>query len=288
MIRLFYRQPHYRDHLEPIWAALPDDLKLKGPMERFDRLLIAGGPDVVNGHPYVYVEHGAGQTYRGVSVKGYAGGEHHQECKLFICPNERVADRWRARYPDTPAVAVGCPKLDVWHRPDGPRPESKTLAITFHFDLNLVPETRSAFPFYKAGLPRMVESYREQGWTVYGHAHPRYESVLKPYWARIGVTWTENALRDASVLIADNTSLQAEFLSCGRPVVALNAPWYRRDVHHGERFWAWDLTHVDDADGAASLALDDLSVPSEHPYAYADGLASQRAAHAISAVLRSQ
>jgi hypothetical protein len=282
-VRLFARKPHYRDHLRPIWDLLPDEYKLTGEWGRFDWLLIAGGPDIRHGHPYVYVEHGAGQSYRGYTGPGYSGGSGHDECKLFVCPNDEVAGRWQVRYPDIPAVVVGCPRLDRYHT--GYEPPERTVAITFHFDLRIVPETRSAFPHYRDGLANMIESYREQGWTVLGHAHPRYRRVLGPVWRSLNVEWTDHPLRDVAVLIADNTSLQAEFLSCGRPVVALNAPWYRRDVWHGGRFWDWSVQHVESSQEAANLRLGELKRPTSHPYAFADGKAAERAATAIQHVL---
>lgn len=281
-IRLFARKPHYRAHLTPIWEKLPAEYKLEGPFQQFDRLLIAGGPDIRHGHPYIYVEHGAGQSYTGVSVPGYAGGSGHDACELFICPNEGVAARWLARYPDIPVAVVGCPRLDAYH---GHVPPPNTVAITFHFDLHLVPETRTAFQHYAASLGQVVNEYRSQGWHVLGHAHPRFTKRLKPYWQRLGVDWTDDPLWDASVLIADNTSLLAEFLALGRPVVALNAPWYRRNVHHGGRFWEWPLTYIDGPDNLIALVLDELSPPDWHPYAYADGKASERAVAAIVSVL---
>jgi hypothetical protein len=283
-IRLFARKRHYRDHLLPIWEKLPAEYKLEGPFEQFDRLLIAGGPDIRHGHPYVYVEHGAGQSYAGVSVPGYSGGNGHEECELFICPNSAVAARWLGRYPNKPVAVVGCPRLDKYH---GHVPPPRTVAVTFHFDLPLVPETRNAFKHYQASLGQVVNEYRSQGWRVLGHAHPRLTKDLKPTWERLGVEWTPDPLRDASVLIADNTSLLAEFLALGRPAVALNAPWYRRDVWHGGRFWEWPLVYIDGPDDLLSLVLDELSPPGWHPYAYADGRASERAVAAISSLLES-
>jgi hypothetical protein len=288
-ISLFARKPHYRDHVLPIWRALPDDVKNEPPIHQFDRLLIAGGPDIRHGHPYVYVEHGAGQWYEGVTAPGYAGGDGHQGCELFICPSQIVADRWTAKYPQIPTAVVGCPKLDPWHAGRRPEPHEKTVAITFHWDCKLVPETRSAFPYYEPELHWMVDAYEEQGWTVIGHAHPRTKQILEKRWHRLGVEFVEkgsDVLDRASVLVADHTSLMAEFMSLGRPVVALNAPWYRREVTHGQRFWDWDVTYADDALEASRIDLNLLRPPEWHPYAYNDGQATQRAAQAIVDLIR--
>jgi hypothetical protein len=269
--------------LLPIWDALPDDVKLD-KWQRGDTLLIAGFPDIRHLNPYIYVEHGAGQSYQGVNSGGWSGGEHHHEARMFICPNENVAERWRTRYPDKPAVVVGCPRLDKYHT--GYAPPERTVAFTFHWDCQFAPETRSAWPHYKDQMHTMVQSYREQGWTVLGHSHPRYADVLSPAWKRLGVEWTDDPLRDATVLVADNTSMMAEFLSCGRPVVALNAPWYRRDVHHGMRFWEWDVTYADTALEASQIDLSALRPPAHHPYAFNDGQAAQRASQAILDLIR--
>lgn len=284
-IRLVARQPHYRDHLLPIWNLIPDDLRI--PRERatrYDLLLIAGASDRRHFNPYVYVEHGVGFAWQGIDNASYSGSSGHADCKLFICPNETVGDRWRERYPDTPVAVVGCPRLDEYHT--GYTPPPRTVAITFHWDCRLCPETRSAWPHYQPGIRKMVQAYRDQGWTVLGHSHPREQRMFKAMWRGIGVEWTDNPLRDAAVLIADATSLMAEMHSCGRPVLALNAPWYRRDVHHGMRFWEWPLRTVDGPTEASQVSLDSLTVPADwHPYAYADGKAASRAAAAILEVL---
>lgn len=284
-IRLLAHKPHYLDHLRPIWDLLPDQYKRTDEIEAGDTLLIAGGPDRKHGFPYVYLEHGAGQSYAGLDSTGYSGGSGHDACRLFICPNEDVAWRWQQRYPDTPVAVVGCPRLDQY---TGHRPPLRTVAITFHWDCTLVPETRSAFPHYRKGLSRMIKSYREQGWTVLGHAHPKYRKVLVPFWKQLKVEWTDDPLKDARVLVADNTSMMAEFAALKRPVVALNAPWYRRAVWHGQRFWDWDVTYADTAEEAATLDLDHVHRPKWHPYAYADGHASERAVEAIVQLLGRQ
>lgn len=281
-VRLFARKSHYRDHLLPIWEKLPDELKLEDEIQAGDLLLIAGGPDVRHTFPYIYVEHGAGQSYAGLDSSGYSGGSGHTACRLFICPNDSVADRWTRRYPNTPVAVVGCPRLDRYHRYV---PPAKTVAITFHWDCTLVPETRSAFNHYRKGLKQMVEQFRIQGWTVLGHAHPRFRRVLEPVWVKLGVPWTSDPLQDASVLIADNTSLMAEMIALGRPVVALNAPWYRKAVWHGERFWDWDVTYADSAEEASALQLDRLHRPQWQSYSQVDGQASSRAAEAILSIL---
>jgi hypothetical protein len=282
-IRLVARKPHYRDHLLPIWNQLPEEAKLRGEPTRFDLLLVAGASDRRHGNPYVLVEHGVGFSWQGIDNPSYSGGSSHNDCELFICPNDTVGDRWRSRYPDARIAVVGCPRLDAYH--DHVPPE-RTVAITFHWDCRLCPETRSAWPHYQPGIRKMVQAYREQGWAVLGHAHPRYRNVLRPVWERLGVKWTDDPLRDASVLIADATSLMAEMHALGRPVLALNAPWYRRDVHHGMRFWEWPLRAVDGPQEASQVSLDSLTVPADwKPYAYNDGKASTRAAEAVLSLL---
>lgn len=279
--------PHYADHLAPIWDALPDNVK--GPLTADSLILLAGANDSSSypSHEYVYVEHGAGQSY-GTDNPSYSGGAKHDRCRLFIAPHERVGERWRERYPDTSVAVVGCPKLDPWHRGERPTPNGYTVAITFHWDCRFYPETRSAFDHFSRALPAVVDAYRGQGWEVLGHAHPRIHRRLSRFWPTIGVEYTESSaevLDRASVLVADNTSLMAEFLSLDRPVVAMNPPWYRRTVEHGERFWDWPLHHVFDPLELAQVPLDGLQSAGWHPYAYADGRAAQRASEAILEVL---
>lgn len=278
------RAAWYTDHLQPVWDALPDEIKWEGAWRQHGEpvLLIAGAGDKVNGRPYVYLEHGSGQSYVDASSQAYSGGPGHQGARLFICPNEEVADRWRAAYPNTPAVAVGCPKLDRYHL--GPPPPERTVAITFHWDCHISQESRTAFWHYEAQMYEIVRSWRRQGWKVFGHAHPRWrEATLKPLWRKLQVPWTDDPLAEAAVLAADNTSMIAEFLSCGRPVVAFNHPGYRTDVQHGHRFWELDdvLHHVWEPEQAIELQLDTLTPPHRHTYAYNDGTAATRAAAAI-------
>ena len=302
-IDLAASEPHYRTHLLPIFEALPDDVRGKdwGDAMRIppDRTLLLGGYADVKRHAlnrYVYVEHGAGQSYVGMDygvLPFYSGGHGHNNAIGFICPNDEVASRWVKIYPDTPVAVVGCPRLDPWHSGlRGKQVEDRTVAITFHWDAIFtgVHATASAFGHYYDCLADVIFNWRNQGWTVLGHWHPRYPAVAQ-FWEQLSgqfgvevVADADEVLDRASVLVADNTSMQADFLSLGRPVVWLNHPTYRLDDVHGGRFWVWPTLGGQSVSSPEDLRRIDLASLPEvtgHPYAYADGRASQRASSAI-------
>jgi hypothetical protein len=303
-ISLVASEPHYRDHIQPIFDLIPERYHHQRGIPTY---MLVGGYADVKSYPtrkYVYVEHGAGQSYteptdsnRFRSVRAfYSGGNGHQQCVLFLCPNDAVAARWQERYPDTPTAVVGCPKLDPWHSGARGAPEERTVAITFHWDAiwTGVPETLSAFEHYYEAVVEGAKAWQADGWTVLAHSHPRHPAA-RQYWesAEIKATGIEYVSADtildrASMLIADNTSMQAEFLSLGRRVVWINHPAYRKDVDHGGRFWSWPEMgglQVDSPAELTDLNLDDVPATTGHPYAFADGHASERAAGAVLSVL---
>ena len=91
--------------------------------------------------------------------------------------------------------------------------------------------------------------------------------------------------------MVDNSSIGWEFLSLDRPVVWLNAPWYRRNVNYGLRFWDFadagvQVEEPHDLRFAITEALMDTNRARRREavadiYAYTDGRASERAARAI-------
>lgn len=307
MIDLYASQPHYLDHLAPIWRVLPPELRgdlhyrttpARWPADRW--VLVGGYADAQKAapRPLVYVEHGAGQSYSGdlraAADPSYSGGqgEAHRTVRLYLAPNQAAADRWRAR--GRLAVVVGCPKLDPWHRGVRGAPMPRTVAVTFHWPCSLCPEAGTALPHYQPALAAQVARWRANGWSVWGHGHPRATTVLRRLWARLAVPWVPDladVLDGASVLVGDNSSALYEMASLGRPVVCLNAPWYRRDVHHGLRFWSHPPgVQVDDAEQLAQLDLAVLHHPAADAirraavaaaYHRTDGLAAERAANAI-------
>lgn len=277
MLCAYASRPHYWRHVR---AVLPDvDVAVYGarfadpwsagrrlaarpPEHAHDLHVVASLDDArkAGPAPLVYVEHGAGQTYLGGARPhpSYAGGRDAAlgRAELVLVPGESSVVRWRHAYPGVDVRAVGCPKLVPWQHATAP---ASTVAVTWHWDCPLVPETRTAFWSFRPTLGLLVDRLRAAGVRVVGHAHPRAPDAVWAEWGRLGVDVVADeadVFDQAGVLMADNTSLLYEFAALDRPVVALNAPTYRRDVDHGLRFWS----HVpgpqaDRWDDAADMAL---------------------------------
>ncbi len=331
-LNLYASLEHYAEHLWPIWEALPERLRGASWSTQHGRwwgeplagagdaaahpgpLLVASHGDAVSaaarGRELVYVEHGAGQTYEGdpagAGAAGLSGSTDRamRRVVMFICPNETVASRWRERY-DVPAVVVGCPKMDRWHRNRLVVPGQRlVVAVTFHWDSSLVPETMTAWPEYNPVLPELAAWCAANDVDLVGHGHPRIWPRIERRWDELGVPAIRqlgDVFDRASVLVADNTSAMYEFASLGRPVVVLNSQHYRRDVEHGLRFWSHvpglevdDPAELVGAYGwgvlptvVAALRQDVLLGDERRQaavaaaYAHTDGHAAERAADAI-------
>jgi hypothetical protein len=331
MIDAFATQPQYVDHIAPVWLALPDDLRgrfhaVAGAGHRASQLGIRSAPLIrrngeapltlvasyqderhVRPRPVVLIEHGSGQSYGhspGANANpSYPGGRGREGVCLFVCPNDSVAERWLDMYPDTPVAVVGCPFLDPWHagqRRGQPWPGDVPLVVfSHHWDCRVTPECRNALPHYAAEWRRLAAmDDEERGFRMAGHAHPRAHEVMA-FWRGIKVRtirYFEDVLDQADCYVCDNSSTMFEFASTDRPVVVLNAPWYRRDVEHGLRFWRGaaigpNVNEPRDVQRFVMEALRDRLPFNEmrreivsEVYAYMDGHASERAAAAIVAV----
>lgn len=307
---MVWSEQHYVRHMLPIFNALPDHLRgvvhpqsppgmaVRPPMGRI--AMVAGWQDVnpLRGQcPMIYVEHGAGQSYidnAADAAYSGSGGRRHTGVIGFICPNETVASRWTS----APTVAVGCPKMDRYVGIE--TPTIPTITFAWHWDGSVAPEAKSAWPHYAERMDEVISLYTAMGFRVFVHEHPKWRGKMEDTWAErfhIPPFWTDDEVfKYSSILMVDNSSLAYEFASLGRPVVNLNAPWYRREVHHGLRFWEhvpgiqvegidgllglnpWDLLG-DTPLGrlSAGLAEDAVKVT----YAFTDGSSAQRAAQWI-------
>ena len=234
MVDAWASQVQYRNHIQPIWDHLPDDVRgtFWQPPQRpqgSGLIVVASMHDLrkVHPRPAVFVEHGAGQTYiDNRTPAGYAGGPGRGTVRLFVCPNEEVAFKNRAAYPQARVVVAGSPWVEhlskIQRRPELP-------AVSFHWNCRVSPEARTAWPHYQ----------NLEG-DFLGHGHPRMWGQLKRWWPTKGIEPVESfedVIRRASVYVCDNSSTIYEAAAVGIPVVLLNAPWYRRNVWHGLRFW---------------------------------------------------
>jgi CDP-glycerol glycerophosphotransferase (TagB/SpsB family) len=105
----------------------------------------------------------------------------------------------------------------------------------------------------------------------------------------------DDVLAEANVYVCDNSSTIYEFAALNRPVVVLNASYYRRDVHHGLRFWedvpGIQVNKASDLQDAIQEAVENDTFEAErkritekvYPYL---GQSAERAAQAIESFVR--
>jgi len=268
-VSVYASMRHFARHVQPIFNGLPVDLcgrfeTSPKAQRRFpdDHLVMVASYGDAAHVPYnklIYVEHGAGQNYLGdpksKAVNHYHGGELPSNVVGVIGPRRSVAASWGLPY-----VAAGCPVLDRFHnlRPklNGPL----TACFAFHWDATMVaPEARSAFSHYQRVLLDVRRQLEAQGIRMIGTSHPRDGSRMATFWRNIDVPYVqepEDVFEFANMLFCDNSSLALEFASLDRPIVWLNAPWYRRDVEHGGRFWEWSAAGRQIDDPADLLTFD--------------------------------
>jgi hypothetical protein len=311
MIDFVASERHFVDHLAPIWDELAVDGKRfhcpplvadyarvvygiraeSEPLPHGGACVVASSGDLERARAkrkrVVFVEHGVGFQF-GDGHPSYSGGYRRGDVELYIAPNRYVERQNAATYPNIETAVVGCPKLDRHHaRPV--KPESGLVAVSWHWDCRVAPETRWAWPYYKAELAGLASRFR-----LLGHAHPRAQQAIFPVYQELGIEVAESfdeVLNRAELYVSDASSTIYEFASTGRPVVVLNAPWYRRDVRFGLRWWEHipgPQVDVPEALGdaiAATLGTGPDPVAVDAAYTYRDGQAAQRAADAIEARL---
>lgn len=271
-------EPQFLDHLAPIWSLLPrrgrflvepslvDHARSRGvdatpidrpafvpayPAPRHDGppCLVASYGDIKGARrlgygPFVFLEHGAGQSYAGARGSqarngSYAGGADRDDVHLYLVPNETCAARWREAYANARVELVGCPKLDTLPvRRLDPIEPGPTVALSFHWPAGgISPEAGNALGRFGPVIGALAKRFH-----VIGHAHPKgdWPQRMARLYRRWGIEFVadfEEVCRRADVYVCDNSSTLFEFASTGRPVVVLNAPEYRKDVSHGLRFW---------------------------------------------------
>ena len=197
-----------------------------------------------NERPLILMEHGVGLTFNqanGRTVSGYGGGEGYRaNVSLFLAPNEYIAAKTRATFPDASQVVIGTPKMDPWaenfNAPKHKRPDEPVVCIAFHWDGSAVaPEAGNAWEYYRKFLPILKDKVH-----LIGHAHPKIMDKLEFQYQKMGIPVVKNfddVLNTADLYINDCSSTLYEFCVTGKPVVVLNAPWFRRWFNHGIRFW---------------------------------------------------
>ena len=269
-------QPHYLDHMAPVWYILPNRYKgifwipetmldyvdgtlFHDPLLKVynddtpklfrgtNPVLVASYGDMLHVHnansslPILMMEHGTGHTFGKAAYPNGPGKRDH--VTMFLSPNQYTVDKIHS-VRQAPCHVIGTPKLDKViqeinpHRLAKQTPaDSPLIAIGFHWGTkrNRPPESGSAFEHYKDIIPELSRQYK-----LLAYGHPLAKAVYKPFYEDLGIEYTSDlfdVMKRADICINDLSSALYEFLVTGKPVIVLNAPWFRRDIQHGIRFW---------------------------------------------------
>lgn len=277
----FARREHYLDHILPVWKALKETTRgrfyVPAHLVAYARskglepaiaeqmshdvmkvypggmgpLIVAAYGDMmcairrVPQRPIIFMEHGVGISFG--KHPGYAGGGGtRRRIDLFLNQNEHVHLKNKRAFPKTEGVVIGTPKLDHIRRALGEvhkNGHKPVVCVSFHWNgEEIAPEAGTAFKHYIHALPELAKC---KDFKLIGHGHPRYRFVLEPAYRELGIeaVWDfEAVMRRADVYVNDCSSTLYEFCITGKPVVILNAPEFRRNVHTGVRFW--DYTDI--------------------------------------------
>jgi len=269
---VFYgSEQHYRDHLFPIFLkatnvrghlwAWAGETKWEGDGSAWqfkDRVVVvASWKDLLHvrkcgARKIILMEHGSGQSYT-KRHQSYVGGQGRDKAALVLLPNFQALERHRQFYKDrVPAEVVGCPKLDEW-RPTKPRSDPPQVCISFHWDCKVAPEAGTVWDDYGLDAVKALVRMRDAGEIgLMVHAHPRIADevrmALPVEWHVVFAHYFEVVVERADLYVCDNSSSMFEFAALDRPVLVMNSPRWRRNVHHGGRFWDWSRVGYNVAD----------------------------------------
>jgi len=330
----FARRAHYIDHLAPVYRAMPDQrgrftvpaelleytyealgggdlLQLEayheGMLTGKDPILVCSYGDIAraarrSSRKIIHMEHGTGHAFGTAPYPNGARGRRDQ-VDLFLAPNEYTANLIRS-VRRTQVEVIGTPKMDDWFSPIQRSTFSgdhgAAIAIAFHWgdQHSRPPEAGSAWEHYREILPALRDRY-----NLIGHGHPLAADVFRGEFERLEIEWVSDfrqVLLRADLYINDLSSTLYEFLLTGKPVVVLNAPWFRREMHWGIRFWdycgvginVWDpefLFNAIDRTIAeyATICIEERNQAITDLYPYA-GNSAERAATVITSYLEEQ
>lgn len=188
----------------------------------------------------IVFEHGTGQRYKGHRKKGWEGKlPDNRGVKAFLAPNEYWARIRSKLEPDIPVHVVGTPKLDRFAGFHKSRSSPPTVAVSFRWRCKVCPECTGSFDYWQRYLPALLNDFQ-----VIGHAHPNIWKTgeIQSFYQSVGIECVEHfdeVLQRADLYAIDNSSTLFEFAATDRPVLVLNPPTYRKNVHHGLRFWEY-------------------------------------------------